>query len=178
LITCHECGDSGHIARECPNLTHVSEGRASWPPWCGECDEKNRWLDMSDRVRRCPRCHPLRGRDLKQHHICGNCKQRIYTWDQAPCSDHQPLAVTAHGHRAVTIYQPGEQDISRPALRVACPWCKSGAGQQCINVGTGLTCLPHAARLELAGEDVSIAARLRELAAAQVAESRASRSVI
>jgi hypothetical protein len=30
------------------------------PPWCGHCDETNRWEDAGDDTwRRCPRCHPL-----------------------------------------------------------------------------------------------------------------------
>lgn len=31
----------------------------SAPPWCGDCDQHNRWEDTGDGWRRCPRCHPL-----------------------------------------------------------------------------------------------------------------------
>jgi hypothetical protein len=31
------------------------------PPWCGECSEGSRQLELADRqLARCPRCHPLR----------------------------------------------------------------------------------------------------------------------
>ena len=28
------------------------------PPWCGECDQDTRLVDLGDEVARCIRCHP------------------------------------------------------------------------------------------------------------------------
>jgi hypothetical protein len=41
----------------------------AWPPWCGECDERDRTRETEPRpgavvtVERCPNCHPLRDAD-------------------------------------------------------------------------------------------------------------------
>lgn len=40
-----------------------SPGRPSRPPWCGDCDPRTRLAELDDgRIRRCPACHPLRGK--------------------------------------------------------------------------------------------------------------------
>jgi hypothetical protein len=61
-------------------------------------------------------------------------------------------------------------------LSVSCPWCRVPRWRRCVNSGTGQETDPHYARQEAAGTDQP-SARLRDLALAQVAESRASRLV-
>jgi hypothetical protein len=36
---------------------------------------------------------------LPQHTYCGGCSQLVYTWDAAPCGQHQPLHLDVHGRR-------------------------------------------------------------------------------
>ena len=64
---------------------------------------------------------------------------------------------------------------SGPAvLSVPCPWCESPRWRRCVNTGTGRETDPHYARQVEAKADIP-SIRLRELALAQVAESRAGR---
>lgn len=52
---CRGCGTNPRALRA------AREGRASWPTWCGQCDETTRLLTLDDgRPKRCPSCHPLR----------------------------------------------------------------------------------------------------------------------
>ncbi len=125
MITCYECGAANHIARECPNVEQLGDGK---PMWCGTCDERSRhWYDADGRAHRC-QCHALSHQLLKQHRRCPSCKQITYVWDLAPCDQHQPVG-----------RQLEHASVARPETKRS--------------------------------EDSS-----RELAARQVAESRASRS--
>lgn len=44
---------------ECVRLEERAQRQASWPAWCGECDENTRKL-ADELLSRCPNCHPLR----------------------------------------------------------------------------------------------------------------------
>ena len=92
MITCWECGDAGHAAASCPNKAEIT-GTDGKPPWCGTCDERTRLIDAGDKMRRCSRCHPLRGKMLAQDRRCGSCGQLVYVWDQAACGNHQEVGV-------------------------------------------------------------------------------------
>jgi hypothetical protein len=59
-------------------------------------------------------------------------------------------------------------------LSVACPWCRVPRWRRCLNSATGCETDPHYARQE-AAKTLQPSARLRDLALAQVAESRAAR---
>jgi zinc knuckle protein len=90
-MRCFECGDDGHIARECPNLGITSaDGK---PPWCGSCDETTRLVDLGDKMKRCTACHPLRGRMLAQDRRCPVCRQIVYVWDHSACDNHQEVGI-------------------------------------------------------------------------------------
>jgi hypothetical protein len=44
---------------DCARLQERTERQASWPPWCGNCNEHTRKL--ADELKtRCPDCHPLK----------------------------------------------------------------------------------------------------------------------
>lgn len=90
-MKCFECGDEGHIARECPNLGMTGEDGK--PIWCGSCDETTRLVDLGDKLRRCYQCHPLRGKMLAQDRRCPSCRQIVYVWDHAACDNHQAVGV-------------------------------------------------------------------------------------
>lgn len=90
---CFRCGDTGHVYADCPQAQAPGTAHgANTRPWCGLCDERTRLLaanaDWTVMVR-CPDCHPLRGRQLKQHLRCAGCKQVIYAWDHERCGEHQ-----------------------------------------------------------------------------------------
>ena len=68
----------------------------------------------------------------------------------------------------------GMESSGPDVLSVACPWCDSPRWRRCVNSGTGAETDPHYARQREAKVDVP-SVRLRDLALAQVAESRAGR---
>jgi Zinc knuckle len=89
-MRCFDCGDDGHIAANCPNVTVDVGGK---PRWCGFCDERTRLIDRGDVAARCQECHPLRHRQLKQHRKCPFCHMTVYEWDHSPCGEHSsPVA--------------------------------------------------------------------------------------
>jgi hypothetical protein len=110
-MQCFECGDEGHIARECPNLGIV--GADGKPPWCGSCDEITRLVDLGDTLMRCRQCHPLRGRMLAQDRRCPRCHEIVYVWDQAACGSHQAVGV----HRDYVGTVPARPARSETGLR-------------------------------------------------------------
>ena len=87
MIRCFDCGDTGHIARDCPNKTAINDGRI----WCGTCDERTRHVTATpdgNTMARC-QCHPDSHKMLPQHRRCPGCRTVIYVWDTAPCDGHQ-----------------------------------------------------------------------------------------
>ena len=110
-MACYECGDDGHMARDCPNHDTITSGK---PLWCGTCDELTRHVELADgRVKRCADCHPLRREQLRQYRRCPRCHATVVTWDSSPdCSLHilggvqRPYA----GKRAV-ITEPDEDAL-------------------------------------------------------------------
>jgi Zinc knuckle len=90
---CFECGEPGHLARDCPaRLAATPPAREPKPAWCGQCDQETRLVEGirhgRDIVWRCVRCHPLRFSVLRQHKRCAGCKQVIYGYDHSPCGQH------------------------------------------------------------------------------------------
>lgn len=43
---------------ECVRLEERDQRQATWPPWCGDCNENTRKRD-DELLTRCPNCHPL-----------------------------------------------------------------------------------------------------------------------
>lgn len=85
--TCYDCGDKGHLARDCPNAGAVTSGNGK-PPWCGICDERTRLIGL-DLVSRCQQCHPQGRKMLKQLRRCPHCHATVYEWDNAiDCASH------------------------------------------------------------------------------------------
>jgi ribosome-binding protein aMBF1 (putative translation factor) len=90
---CFSCGDTGHIAAECPN----SEALDTRPAWCGICDRRTRLVTINidtGAVKRCPECHPNRRKHVAQLHRCNACKCLVYEWDNARCGHHEMPGVT------------------------------------------------------------------------------------
>lgn len=92
-MNCFDCGDEGHLARDCPNNAFTS-GSGNGPPYCGICDQRTRQIITADgRPARCPECHPLRHQHLKHIRRCPGCKMLVHEWDNAPCGQHSsPVA--------------------------------------------------------------------------------------
>ncbi len=88
---CWDCGETGHVVADCPN--RAAAGTDGRPPWCGICDEHTRLMGI-DEMHRCPVCHPLGRKQLRQHRKCPQCHVTVYEWDTAPCGRHASPAVT------------------------------------------------------------------------------------
>jgi hypothetical protein len=116
-MNCYECGDSNHLARDCPNTERLGDGR---PTWCGTCDEQTRhYYDAEGTARRC-QCHALSHQQLKQHRRCGACKQVVYAWDQAPDCDRHQLVGVRREHAELAGAAPGHRDLlTLAAIQVA-----------------------------------------------------------
>lgn len=93
---CFECGEPGHMARDCPARLAAKESSAPKPVWCGNCDKTTRLVygirHGRELANRCAACHPLSWLPLRQHQRCGGCKTLVYEWDKSPCDKHSPLA--------------------------------------------------------------------------------------
>ena len=91
-MTCHGCGATGHFESECPNAGIDAMGK---PPWCGICDERTRHVSLGESlVGRCTACHPLRGKQLRQHRKCPSCHMTVYEHDNSPCGQHSGPTAT------------------------------------------------------------------------------------
>lgn len=66
-------------------------------PHCGICDKRTRQLDTPDGPRRCPACHPLGRKPLKQFRRCPDCRMEINEWDKSPCGSHTEPRITLKG---------------------------------------------------------------------------------
>jgi len=113
-VKCYECGDEGHVAKACPNAIYTPASGT----WCGYCDERTRLVDLGDKVKRCPDCHPLRGQLLKQHRKCPSCREIVYEWDQAPCGRHTEVGKQWEHADVAKREKPRDEDTLR-ALALA-----------------------------------------------------------
>ena len=125
-FNCWECGATGHVGAECPNIEQIGDGR---PMWCGTCDERSRhWYDDQGRAHRC-QCHPLSHLPLKQNRRCPSCKATVYIWDLAPCDQHQPVGrqlehidlapripAAPKDYQLIAAMQVAESRASRPVI--------------------------------------------------------------
>lgn len=85
---CFDCGDTGHMAYNCPNRAAINDGR---PIWCGTCDEHSRHVQADatgDAMKRC-HCHPGSHKMLPQHRRCPSCRTVVYTWNTSGCDGHR-----------------------------------------------------------------------------------------
>jgi Zinc knuckle len=109
-VKCFECGDDGHVSRNCPNREMLT-GEPRARTWCGMCDKQTRLVDLGDSMKRCPDCHPLAGQFLKQHTRCGDCRKIIFIWDRSPCDMHDEVGkqrvYVAPGTRNQDLYPHG-----------------------------------------------------------------------
>ena len=115
MMTCFECGEDGHLARDCPNVSWIS---GTGGDWCGYCDERTRLIDQGDTCKRCTTCHPNRTRQLAQHRKCSACNNRVYSWDNSPCWHHQEIGPRPHV-AIVTSGQAAPRDLRTVALAQA-----------------------------------------------------------
>ena len=118
---CYECGDTGHIAPNCPNKAWTvsdssGDGR---PAWCGMCDQRSRHVDLPDgRVKRC-QCHPESHLQLKRHRKCPICHRTIVEWDSANDCDLHILAGAQRPYVGAGPDQPKASLQSEAARQVA-----------------------------------------------------------
>ena len=111
-LTCWDCGEAGHLASACPNIAYV---RGDGGTWCGSCDERTRLVDLGDKMRRCPDCHPLRTRMLAQFRRCPACQMIVYAWDVADCGRHQEVGIQRE-HIDVEASKPRRSEDDLRAL--------------------------------------------------------------
>lgn len=108
-------------------------------------------------------------------HLAYSCPNRAYL-NSVSFMRREPDPPTAD-------YLQARADLNMPSsgpqiLSAACPWCKAGKWQRCVNPGTGRETDPHTARQDAAGiGQPRPSRRLLDLALRQAAESRASRLI-
>lgn len=98
---------------------------------------------------------------------------------QRPGSWPAPVPLRTPGTAPTAAYLEERQRLGMAStgpdvLSVPCPWCDSPRWRRCVNSATGAETDPHYARQKEAKVDVP-SVRLRDLALAQVAESRGLR---
>ena len=97
-IKCFDCGEYGHLSKDCPRREYAAELGDGKPPWCGReiCDRETRlvYTGTADGLKasRCPHCHPRSQSLPVQFGRCRGCGHVVYSWDKrSECGKHQPV---------------------------------------------------------------------------------------
>jgi len=178
---CYACGQPGHFKSQCSSPpAHTRSAGApvqtdSRPPWCGQCDERTRQAALNAELtlmQRCPRCHPLAAA-APQHRVCPSCREITYAWEaDLPCGKHRDAR---EWQRA---YHAGEVPVRVPESRDM-PLISESSELKGMNVRQLADELRALREMDLRERPAPSPERdmaLRQLAARQAAESRASRT--
>lgn len=97
-VKCFDCGEYGHLSKDCPARNYAAELGDGKPPWCGAeiCDRETRlvYTETADGLKasRCHVCHPRSHLLPAQFARCRGCGHVVYDWDKrSECGSHQPV---------------------------------------------------------------------------------------